>query len=331
MWLHSSPLRRKALRYLLCFLQTIAHHLKPRRVALLGIQLHDLPVGQDESAAPLGDRTQQSAHVLARGRTDGHQGFDRAQEQLALAAAVRLAADLGEAVETRLREPQTLRTELCRNLQKFQLGANRGDLAEVSNRAVLRSTELADSRYDVYILRMTGRHCEDPPMSESEAKRALLRHFLAALAYRTQKALRGAPPAFAFFNAGNKARAPKELLRHMTSVLGYARTFFAGGTYRAEPLDSMEAEIARFHNMLAQLGTHLVNGSPLHGITEEQLLQGPFADAMTHAGQLALLRRLAGVPVPPENFGFAEIRSNHLGEDQAEPVSPDAEWPERLA
>jgi hypothetical protein len=168
-------------------------------------------------------------------------------------------------------------------------------------------------------------------MSESDAKRALLRHFLAALAYRTQKALRGAPAAFAFFDGGNKIRAPKELLRHITSVLGYARTFFSGGTYRAEPLDTMEAEIARFHDMLAQLGAHLANGTPLHGITEERLLQGPFADAMTHAGQLALLRRLAGVPIPPENFVFAEIRGDHLGEDQAEPVSPDAEWPERLA
>jgi len=168
-------------------------------------------------------------------------------------------------------------------------------------------------------------------MSESDVKRALLLHFLAAIAYRTQKALRGAPPAFAFFDAGNKARAPKELLRHMTSVLGYARTFFVGGTYRPEPLDSMEAEIARLHAMLAQLAVHLADGTPLHGINEEQLLQGPFADAMTHAGQLALLRRLAGVPIPPENFVFAEIRSDHLGEEQAQPISPDTEWPERPA
>jgi hypothetical protein len=168
-------------------------------------------------------------------------------------------------------------------------------------------------------------------MSEFDAKRALLRHFLAALAYRTQKALRGAPPEFASFDAGKKARAPQELLRHMTSVLGYSRTFFVGGTYRAEPLDSMEAEIARFHAMLAQLGAHLDKGTPLQGISEEQLLQGPFADAMTHAGQLALMRRLAGVPIPPENFVFAEIRTDRLGENQAEPLSPDPEWPERPA
>ena len=31
-------------------------------------------------------------------------------------------------------------------------------------------------------------------------------------------------------------------------------------------------------------------------ISDEQFLQGPLADAMTHAGQLAMLRRLAGAP-----------------------------------
>jgi hypothetical protein len=165
----------------------------------------------------------------------------------------------------------------------------------------------------------------------TEAKRDLLRHFLGALAYRTQKALRGAPPAFASFDPGHRARPPKELIRHMTSVLGYARTFFTGGSYRAEALDTMEAEVARFHGMIAHLAAHLANGTPLRSITEEQLLQGPFADAMTHAGQLALLRRLAGVPVPPENFVFAEIGCDRLGPDQAEPVSPDSEWPDRLA
>jgi SAM-dependent methyltransferase len=160
--------------------------------------------------------------------------------------------------------------------------------------------------------------------------RDLLRHFLGALAYRTQKALRGASPTFAHFDPGNRARPPQELLRHMTSVLGYARTFLIGGTYRPEPLDSMDAEIERFHDMIADLDAHLANGTPLSNITDEQLLQGPFADAMTHAGQLAMLRRLSGEPVPPENFVFAEIGRNRLGPDQAEPASPDAEWPERL-
>jgi hypothetical protein len=161
-------------------------------------------------------------------------------------------------------------------------------------------------------------------------KRAMLRHFLAALAYRTQKALRGAPPEFAEFSTGNKTRTPKDLLRHMSSVLGYARTFFIGGSYRAQPLRTMEEEVVRFHALLEDIARHLESGTPLAGIAEEQLLQGPLSDVMTHAGQLALLRRLAGVPVAPENFVFADIRHDHLGSDQPFPAAPDANWPERL-
>ena len=70
----------------------------------------------------------------------------------------------------------------------------------------------------------------------------MLRHFLAALAYRTQKALRGAPPTFGEFHAGHDVRTPAELVLHMTSVLGYARTYFVGGRYRPEPLPTLAAE-----------------------------------------------------------------------------------------
>ncbi len=159
-------------------------------------------------------------------------------------------------------------------------------------------------------------------------KRAMLRHFLAALAYRTQKALRGAPKSFGTFEAGHAVRTPADLVRHMTSVLGYARTFFEGGRYRAEPLNDLDVEVARFHAMLTDLSRHLATEAPLRGITEEQLLQGPFADAMTHAGQLGVLRRLAGSPVPPENFVEAAVDPANVGPDQPAPVSPDETWPE---
>jgi len=158
--------------------------------------------------------------------------------------------------------------------------------------------------------------------------RRLLRHFLAALAYRTQKALRDAPPTFGAFRAADKVRTPHELVRHMTSVLGYARTFFIGGSYRPEPLPAFAAEIQRFHEMLADLAAHLERGTPLTGIAPEQLLQGPFADAMTHAGQLAMLRRLSGFPIPPENFVFAKVSAENLGPDQPPPARPDKHWPE---
>jgi hypothetical protein len=162
-----------------------------------------------------------------------------------------------------------------------------------------------------------------------ESKGTLLNHFLAALAYRTQKALRGAPEDFGSFRALAGVRTPAELVRHMTSVLGYARTHFIGGHYWLDPLESLNEEIVRFHEMLGLLAQHLRNGDPLlDGMSEERLLQGPFSDAMTHAGQLALLRRLAGAPVPPENFIVAEIEPNRLGPDQADPASPDKIWPE---
>ena len=161
-------------------------------------------------------------------------------------------------------------------------------------------------------------------------QRSLLKHFLAALAYRTQKALRGAPPDFPTFRAAYQVRTPLELIRHMDSVLGYARTFFIGGDYRPPLLADFTVAVAHFHEVLADLARHLDLGTELRGITAEILLQGPFSDAMTHAGQLAMLRRLAGNPVPPENFIFADIVPNRLSSDQPLPVSPDKDWVEKL-
>lgn len=161
--------------------------------------------------------------------------------------------------------------------------------------------------------------------------RALVSHFLAAIAYRTQKALRDAPAGYAEFSAGADARTPVEVLRHMTSVLGYARTFKVGGTYpmKPDPLENFRAEQLRFHEMLELVRDALDDDGGLGTLTAPQLLQGPFADVMTHVGQLAMLRRLHGAPVAPENFIFADVDAARLGADQAAPARPDADWPER--
>jgi len=160
--------------------------------------------------------------------------------------------------------------------------------------------------------------------------RVLLRHFLAAIAYRTQKALRGAPERFPEFAAGHQVRTPAQILRHMTSLMGYVRTLFVGGTYpvKPDPLPTFEQEMGRFHEMIEAVGELLDAGQPLRDISTEQLLQGPFADVMTHVGQLALLRRLADAPVAPENFMYADIQSDRLGPEQPLPARPDTHWPE---
>jgi hypothetical protein len=164
-----------------------------------------------------------------------------------------------------------------------------------------------------------------------DSERALLKHYLAAIAYRTQKALRDAPASYPDFSAGHRTRTPVEILRHMTSVLGYARTLFLGGSYpfTPEPLATFGDEVGRFHDMVASLAALLDNGVALKEISYEQLLQGPLSDVMTHVGQLALLRRLADAPVAPENFIYAEIDADRLGPDQRPPARPDAHWPER--
>jgi hypothetical protein len=128
--------------------------------------------------------------------------------------------------------------------------------------------------------------------------RRLLQHFLAALAYRTQKALRDAPDAFGEFSAGTFVRTPHELLWHMSGVIGYARTQLHGGTFQPPRLPTF------------------ADDSLIARISDEQFLQGPLADAMTHAGQLALLRRLAGSPVPSEDFIEAAIDSSNVSERQ---------------
>jgi hypothetical protein len=114
----------------------------------------------------------------------------------------------------------------------------------------------------------------------------------------------------------------------MDDVLGYSRTFFIGGEYRAPEFPDFQAAIAHFHETLADVARRIELGTTLREVTPEVLLQGPFSDAMTHAGQLALLRRLAGSPVPPENFVFADIKPANLSPDQPLPARPDEFWPE---
>ena len=159
----------------------------------------------------------------------------------------------------------------------------------------------------------------------NDTDRQLLRHFLATLAYRTQKAVRDAPDDFANYHAAPGVRTPHQLLRHMSDVLGYALTMLGGGSSRARTLPGFVDEIARFHQVLEAL-SQAIETTSLGSVTPGQLLQGPLADAMTHAGQLAMLRRLSGSPIPPENFSVAQIDADNLGADQPTATSKDADW-----
>lgn len=160
-------------------------------------------------------------------------------------------------------------------------------------------------------------------MTES---RQLLQHFLGALAYRTQKALRDAPADFANFRAGPTTRTPFELVWHLTGLMGYARTMIHGGAFAPPALETFDAEVARFHAQLEALREDFGDPTLTARISDAQFLHGPLSDAMTHVGQLAMLRRLHGAPVPSENFIFATITAANLTPAQALPNAPDTDW-----
>jgi hypothetical protein len=149
--------------------------------------------------------------------------------------------------------------------------------------------------------------------------RDLLRHTVATLAYRGGKAVRGAPVHFAEFRLREGSRAPVEILAHIGDLLDWA-LWLARGEHRwqnSTPLE-WEREVERFHAALARLDAWLADDAPL-GTSAERIFQGPIADALTHVGQLAMLRRLAGSPVRGENYATADIVAGRVGAEQSAP------------
>jgi hypothetical protein len=69
---------------------------------------------------------------------------------------------------------------------------------------------------------------------------------------------------------------------------------------------------------------YLASGSPIkEDITK--LFQGPVGDALTHTGQLAMLRRLHGSPMKGESYRQAEVVIGRVGIEQT-PPKPEHEF-----
>lgn len=152
-----------------------------------------------------------------------------------------------------------------------------------------------------------------------DAKREFLRHTLATLAYRGGKAVRGVPQGFAAFAAGPGSRSAGQILAHVGDLFDWALSIARGQqAWRDSTPLPWDAEVARFHAALAAFDEYLASGQPL-GAPAEQLFQGPVADALTHVGQVALLRRLAAAPVRGENYFRAEIAAGRVGPEQLPP------------
>jgi hypothetical protein len=154
-------------------------------------------------------------------------------------------------------------------------------------------------------------------MSTADPKRDFLRHTLATLAYRGGKAVRHAPAEFADFQGAG--RRPAQILAHVGDLLDWSLSMAQGKPkfVPSQPL-TWEKEITRFFSALQRFDDYLASAELVH-VPIEKLFQGPIADALTHVGQLAMLRRMAGVPISGENYFVADMVVGRVGAEQAAP------------
>jgi len=148
-------------------------------------------------------------------------------------------------------------------------------------------------------------------------KRELLRHTVATVAYRGGKAVKAAPAGFSSFSANETTRTPEQILAHIGDLYDWALSLARGKqTWHNSTPQAWDAEVERFFATVKAFDDYLASEEQLH-CPAEKLFQGPVADSLTHIGQIAMLRRMAGAPVKGENYYVAEIAMGRVGAEQS--------------
>lgn len=145
----------------------------------------------------------------------------------------------------------------------------------------------------------------------SNPKRDLMRHFLATLAYRTRKTIVAAPADFGTYDGAGKP--PSKILSHMGDLLSWSISWFSEPRWKPADPGTWDENVTRFFALLRELDTLLAGDAQPLCYNDDRMLQGPLADAMTHVGQLAMLRRMSGSPTKPENFAESAVEIGDLG------------------
>jgi hypothetical protein len=152
-----------------------------------------------------------------------------------------------------------------------------------------------------------------------DSERTLLRHTIATLAYRGGKAVRGVPESFSTFKIGDHPKTPGGILAHIGDLLDWALTMCDGKpVWKNSGPQAWSKDAERFHEGLRRLDARISGGGDL-AASSGAIFQGPIADALTHVGQINMLRRVAGVPVRGENYFVAEIVPGRVGAEQTAP------------
>ena len=145
----------------------------------------------------------------------------------------------------------------------------------------------------------------------------LLRHTVATLAYRAEKVLRDVPDDFADLRVSPSTRTPRQIVAHLGDLMEWAERMTRGERrWQHVPSKGWGDARDRFFTSLEALDRALAEAPP-ESLSGEAIFQGPVADALTHVGQLAMLRGMAGAPVRPESYARAEIRVGVVGAEQS--------------
>jgi hypothetical protein len=157
-------------------------------------------------------------------------------------------------------------------------------------------------------------------VENNSSEREFLRHTLATLAYRAGKALRGAPESFAAFDPDKSSRTPARILAHMGDLMDWALSISKGAeVWRDSAPLPWPQEVERFFGAVKAFDDYLASSASL-AFPAGKIFQGAVADALTHTGQINMLRRLAGCPIRGENYFKAEITAGRVGPEQAKPM-----------
>ncbi len=144
----------------------------------------------------------------------------------------------------------------------------------------------------------------------------IMRHLVAAIAYRASRSLRDAPTGYENVRLADDSMSAKELVFHMTNVTAFAlATVTHTERVRHDPRD-WSGEVERFYALLGELDAKLAAGVSLDPGMDLKLVQGPLADALTHVGQLHSMRRKAGSPIAPANYIKADIQTGRIKLDE---------------
>ena len=148
-----------------------------------------------------------------------------------------------------------------------------------------------------------------------DLKREVLRHMVATVAYRGGLAVTDAPEGFATFRAQETIRTPGEILAHIGDLLEGSLHLVKGNLVflTSAPLPWNE-EVARCFAAVNEFDSYLASEASL-ACPVEKLVQGPIGDALTHVGQLVMLRRMAGSPIRSAGYFTAEIVPGEVNQE----------------